>query len=130
MADSKLPPVGTFCWTELATRDATKAKKFYTELIGWKAVDQQVAGMNYTMLYPPGEDDPIGGIMQMDGEEWQGVPPHWMPYILVKNVDTSVQHSTQLGGKVFVPPTNIPNIGRFSIIEDPTGAKISLFQSL
>ncbi|MCK4343104.1 MAG: VOC family protein [Phycisphaerae bacterium] len=120
--------MGTFCWTELATRDVEKAKQFYTDLIGWKMVDQNISGMNYTMLYPPGAEEPIGGMMQMEGDQWEGVPPHWMPYILVESVDEGAKQCTALGGKIMLPPTDIPNIGRFCIIEDPTGAKISLFQ--
>ena len=129
MAEGQASGVGTFCWTELMTGNVAAAKKFYTELVGWKAIDEDIGGLTYTMLFPPGSEQPVGGMMQMDGPEWEGVPPHWMPYALVDDVDERAQRCTQLGGQIKVPPTNIPNIGRFCVIEDPTGAEIALFQS-
>ena len=119
---------GTFCWTELMTRDIAAAKKFYADLIGWRMVDQNFGGMPYTMLYAPGHKEAAGGMMQMAGPQFEGVPPHWMPYILVKDIDDRANRCKQLGGKIKVPPMDIPDIGRFCVIEDPTGAVISLFQ--
>ena len=123
------PSTGVFCWTELMTRDVAKAKQFYGDLIGWKMTDQQMGDFTYTMLTPPGSKEPVGGMMQMDGPQWEGIPPHWMPYIMVENVDDSAKRVTELGGKLNLPPTDIPKIGRFCVIEDPTGAVIALYQS-
>ena len=103
-------------------------KKFYGELIGWKLVDQNMGGMNYTLITPPGTEESVGGMMQMEGQQFEGIPPHWMPYIMVENVDDRAQRCTELGGQVMVSPTDIPNVGRFCVIQDPTGAVISLFQ--
>jgi predicted enzyme related to lactoylglutathione lyase len=60
------------------------------------------------------------------GPEFGGAPSHWMPYVAVNDVDASVKRVEELGGKVCVPPSDIPNVGRFSVITDPTGATISL----
>ncbi len=129
MADTQTTTkVGTFCWTELMTRDAAAAKKFYSELIGWTITDQEMGGMTYSFLTTP-EGEQVGGMMQMDGPQFEGVPPHWMQYILVEDVDDRAQKCTELGGKVKVPPTDIPNMGRFCVIEDPTGGVIALFQA-
>lgn len=119
--------VGTFCWTELLTPNVEAAKKFYSELIGWKTTEEDMGGASYTFLTTP-DGEQVGGMMQMDGPQWEGIPPHWMPYIMVENLDDSAQKVTDLGGKVKVPPTDIPP-GRFCVIEDPTGAAIALFQS-
>ena len=129
MAEGKAPPLGTFCWTELMTRDAAAAKKFYGELLGWTFKDDDISGMTYTMFTPPGAERPIGGLMQMGGPQFEGVPPHWLSYILVDNVDERAKRCTKLGGAVKVPPMDIPKIGRFCVIQDPTGAVIALFQS-
>ncbi|MCH8275435.1 MAG: VOC family protein [Armatimonadetes bacterium] len=110
------------------TRDAAAAKKFYSELIGWTITDQEMGGMTYSFLTTP-EGEQVGGMMQMDGPQFEGVPPHWMQYILVEDVDDRAQKCTELGGKVKVPPTDIPNMGRFCVIEDPTGGVIALFQA-
>ena len=128
MAQEQPATVGTFCWTELMTRDIAAAKKFYADLIGWRMVDENFGGCPYTMFFPRGAKQAVGGMMQMSGPQFEGLPPHWMPYILVADVDERAMRCTQLGGKIKVPPTDIPNIGRFCVIEDPTGAVISLFQ--
>jgi predicted enzyme related to lactoylglutathione lyase len=129
MAEQTLPATGTFIWTELMTRDVEKAKKFYSSLIGWQIKAQDMGGFTYHMIGTPGSNEQVGGMMQMDDPKFQGVPPHWMPYIAVSDIDNCAKRTTELGGKVKVPPTDIPNIGRFCVIEDPTGATISLFKA-
>ncbi len=121
MAD--MPKHGHFCWNELATKDTAKATKFFTELLGWTAKVEQMGPTKYTM-FKAGDAD-VGGMLQMT-EEWGDMPPHWMAYIAVDDVDASVKKVEELGGKVCVPPTDIPPVGRFCVITDPTGASVSL----
>ena len=132
MADTDCgPKQGTFCWTELMTRDAAAAGKFYTELIGWSTLEMPMEGMGtYTMWVPPGSEEPVGGMMQMDGPQFENIPPHWMPYIAVDDIDAVAGNVEKLGGKLKMPVTPIPGIGRFCVLEDPTGAVISLFQTV
>ncbi len=124
------PPQGTFCWTELLTRDANGAKTFYTKLLGWETAEMDM-GENgtYTTLTPKGQKDSIGGIMEMVGPQFENVPPHWLPYIAVDDVDASAAQTGEFGGQVLVPPTDIPNIGRFCVIQDPTGGVVALFKT-
>jgi predicted enzyme related to lactoylglutathione lyase len=67
----------------------------------------------------------VGGIYQLTAEHGNA-PSHWMPYVAVEDVDKSAKQAEELGGKVRMPPCDIPNVGRFCIINDPTGATISL----
>ena len=67
----------------------------------------------------------VGGIFKM-GPEFGPIPSHWMAYVAVEDVDARAARVAELGGKIRVPPTDIPNVGRFCIIDDPTGATISL----
>ncbi len=124
------PRQGTFCWVELMTRDAAKAKEFYTKLIGWNTseMDMGPAG-TYTMWSPGGQDESVGGMMEMKGPQFEGVPPHWMPYIAVDDINATAAKVENLGGTLKMPPTPIPNIGYFCVIEDPTGAVICLYTS-
>ena len=117
------PAHGSICWTELATKDTDAAKKFYSELLGWELKTSQAAGMDYTEYSVNGR--PYGGIYKMT-EEFGDTPPHWMSYVAVDDVDAAAARVTELGGSVCVPPTDIPNVGRFAVINDPTGATISL----
>ncbi len=60
------------------------------------------------------------------GPEFGDTPSHWMPYVAVEDVDGAARRVWELGGKVCVPPTDIPGVGRFCLINDPTGATLSL----
>ena len=56
------------------------------------------------------------------------VPTAWLSYVTVDDVDASTSKAESLGAKVFVPPTDIPDIGRFSVIADPSGATLGLYK--
>jgi predicted enzyme related to lactoylglutathione lyase len=119
----EMPAHGAICWTELATKDTEAAKKFYSELLGWSLKGSEAAGMEYTEFSVNGR--PYGGIYKM-GEEMGDMPSHWMSYVAVDDVDAAAARVTELGGTIRVPPMDIPNVGRFTVISDPTGAAISL----
>lgn len=133
MSEQMMPANGTFCWNELSTGDDAAAIKFYTELLGW-----EIKRSDATASCPEGTEAPpvvyneivvdgthIGGIFKM-GPEFGEAPSHWMAYVAVDDVDARAARVTELGGTICVPPTDIPNVGRFSVINDPTGATISL----
>lgn len=123
MAEHEMAKNGTFCWNELATKDLGAAKKFYTELLGWRLQESTAAGMAYNEIVVG--DEHIGGIYQMTAEDGDA-PSHWMAYVAVDDVDAKAKLAAELGGKLCVPPTDIPNVGRFCVITDPTGATFSL----
>lgn len=119
----EMPKNGTFCWNELSTKDLGAAKRFYTELLGWQLKESNAAGMAYNEIVVDGEH--IGGMYEMTAEDGDR-PSHWMSYVAVEDVDAKASQAAELGGKVCVPPTDIPNVGRFCVITDPTGATLSL----
>lgn len=123
MSEHAVPAHGTFCWYELGATDDEAAKKFYSELLGWTYKEGDAGGMNYAEITAGGQ--PVGGVYKM-GPEYGEAPSHWMAYVAVDDVDASARRVEELGGKVCVPPTDIPNVGRFSVINDPTGATLSL----
>ena len=125
MSDEK-PAHGTFCWNELVTRDMAGAEKFYTELLGWKAADGGMPGMKYT-VFKAGEKD-AGGMMDMPPDVPKEVPSHWMSYITVDDVDSLVEKIGELGGTILHGPQDVPDVGRFCIIQDPTGGVVSLIK--
>lgn len=119
MAEFTMPTHGDFCWYELSTSDAEAAKKFYGELFGWEYKSGDVEGATYNEIMANGK--PVGGIHQMGGG-----PPQWMAYVAVSDVDASAKRAGELGGKVAVPPMDIPKVGRFCVVSDPAGASIAL----
>jgi uncharacterized protein len=118
---------GVFSWAELATTDVAGAKRFYTGLLGWTTELAPVEGMEYTLV--KAGDEQVGGIM---GNQCEGgvIPSHWGIYITVDNVDATAVKARELGGTVIMPPTDIPNVGRFSVLQDPQGVAFSVITYL
>ncbi|HMV48931.1 MAG TPA: VOC family protein [Blastocatellia bacterium] len=116
---------GSMCWTELTTRDVDAAKAFYSTVFGWNAVTKEGPPMPYTEIDLNGEQ--FGGMMKMQAE-WGDMPSNWMVYFAVNDCDGSVQKAESLGGKVCVPPTDIPNTGRFAVLQDQQNAFFSIIK--
>jgi len=117
MADC--PKTGEFSWNELTTPDPKGAMEFYTKLFGWSIEPMQMGPIEYNIV--KAGEEMIGGIMQA----MPGAPNAWTPYVTVENIDETVKQAEALGAKVCVPPTDIPNVGRFAILCDPAGAVVA-----
>ena len=113
---------GAFSWFELMTSDVAGAKNFYSKLFGWTAEDMPMGDMNYTVV-KVGEEG-LGGIMTIPSQA-ERTPPNWGVYVTVNDVDATAAKVEELGGKILVPPTDIPTVGRFCVLQDPQGAVIS-----
>jgi uncharacterized protein len=116
---------GGACWWELATRDSPSAQTFYAKLFGWTFKPSTSPPHEYTE-YLLG-DRHLGGFMQMS-PEWGDLPPHWMVYFQVESADATAERAKSLGGNLRVPPRDIPNVGRFAVVQDPQGAVFSIYQ--
>ncbi|RAP35411.1 glyoxalase [Legionella quinlivanii] len=122
------PQVGNFCWNELATPDVSAAKEFYGKLLGWQFTEQVTGDMVYNFIKIPGSDD-LGGIWGIPKDRQNEIPPHWMGYILVEDLEDKLEKATELGATVKMPVTPVGEIGYFAILVDPTGAHIALWQN-
>jgi predicted enzyme related to lactoylglutathione lyase len=58
----------------------------------------------------------------------EGAPPQWLSYVAVESADAAAQSAAALGARTLKPPTDIPGIGRFAVLQDPTGAVFAVFQ--
>jgi predicted enzyme related to lactoylglutathione lyase len=118
---------GRFVWYELATTDVEAAKQFYCNTVNWGARDAETPGIAYT-LFTAGQA-PVSGLMELpENARKLGARPGWNGYIEVDDVDAVTDRVKQLGGSVHIPPTDIPNVGRFSIVADPQTAVFALFK--
>ena len=116
---------GVFVWDELHTSDPAAAKSFYGEVLGWAARDEDMGGMTYTIFQNRSGTDVAGCSELHDGEPG----PNWLVYIAADDIDATTARAQELGAKVLVEPMDIPsNIGRFSVLQDPTGAVFGLFK--
>jgi uncharacterized protein len=123
------PMTGEICWTELATPNAKAAKDFYGKTFGWQFSDQEMGDMTYTVIKFNNKD--LGGIWSIPKGQEKEIPPHWMTYILVDNIEEALKKAQKNGAKVMKPTTEVgENFGKLAVIVDPTGAHIALWQSL
>ena len=120
---------GSFSWIELSTTDQAHAKAFYGLLFGWEFSDMPMGpGDFYTIFKLQGRD--VGAACSMRPEQRShGVPPHWMIYITVDSAADAATRAAQLGGKVLAPAFDVMDVGRMSVLQDPTGATFSVWQA-
>jgi predicted enzyme related to lactoylglutathione lyase len=119
-------PEGTFLWDELMTTDVDGAKSFYRELFGWTASDMDMGEAGtYTIFQRAGDVSVAGCMATQPGSD---IPPHWNTYLATDNVDATVEKAKELGASVYVEPTDTPDVGRWAVLADPTGATFGLLQ--
>ena len=112
---------GSFIWYELITPDPDGAKAFYDAVVGWNVEAQPSGEIDYRMI--TGADGNAGGVMRLTDEmQSHGARPVWLGYINVDDVDASVAAIEQAGGKVQMPASDIPDVGRIAMVADPQGA--------
>ena len=116
-----------FCHVELATDDPGKAKEFYAGLFNWGMNDMEMGENTYTMIEVGDEDGAGGGIMAKPCED---APTAWMAYVQVDDLDGAVEKTQSLGGSIVKAKTEIPNMGWLSVITDPQGAYLGLWQPM
>ena len=117
---------GALAWTELYTHDVEAAARFYGGLFGWKADAAATPdGGEYTVFDLDGQ--PAAGMMAIR-EEWGEMPANWSIYLAVEDLEESLALVESKGGKVLNPPMEVEGVGRFSFIQDPLGAYLSVIQ--
>ncbi len=118
-------PAAPFVWYELMTSDLNGAEAFYRSVLGWNTEP-----MPGDMPYIVGQVGKAGvaGLMGTPPDAQQrNVPPNWSGYIYSPDVDAQTQSVRDDGGQVYRQPSDIPNVGRFSVVADPQGAVFMLF---
>lgn len=114
-----------FVHIELQTKDLAKAKDFYSKLFDWKLEDIPApeGGPPYTMI---NVGEGTGGGMYANTDP--NVPPHWLAYVGVDDIEASTRKAGELGATVLQDVMTIGDYGRLSVIMDPTGAVIAMWQ--
>jgi predicted enzyme related to lactoylglutathione lyase len=112
---------GTLCWNELQARDLDAARSFYPALFPWTVKQSP----EYTEWHLQ-DGTAVGGMMQSQAPE--EVPPHWLPYFAVDDCDAAVAKAQSLGGQVYAPAFDVPNVGRMAVLADPQGASFAVIK--
>lgn len=118
---------GRFVWVDLAAADADRATDFYCGMFGWRARNFTIDEGHIVQL-SRGEVD-IASLYQLDRNLLAcGVPSHWTPYVEVDDADAAAARAAALGGRIVVPPFDVPGIARVGVVQDPVGALFGLWQ--
>ena len=113
-----------FVHVELNTSDLAKAKEFYGKLFEWKLQDVPMPdGDTYTMIDVEGGTG--GGMLKA---KQPGTPPFWLAYVGVEDIKASTKRARELGAKIMVDATEVGDYGFMSVIVDPTGAHLAMWQ--
>ena len=121
-----IPPVGTIIWRDLTVDNAEAIRDFYSQVVGWESRPCAVGSYNDFNMIPPASNEPAAGICHARGEN-ADLPPQWLIYIVVEDLDASVDRCLKLGGSIAAPPRSMSG-GRFCVIRDPAGAVVGLYQ--
>lgn len=114
----------TLCWNELTTNDTAAAREFYCQLFDWESETQKMGnGAVYTSFKNNGR---MAGGMMATPPEAGDMPPMWTVYLAVDDCDKQATEAKSLGGKILLPPTDIPGTGRFAVLQDPQGAVFTI----
>jgi predicted enzyme related to lactoylglutathione lyase len=124
-ADAPATP-GRFFWNELHTSEPTKALPFYEKVLGFSHRSMDMGPGDTYHILSKGGVDRSGVTSHLP----RGVTPHWLPYVFVDDVDVTIARARKLGATIQVGPEDIPGIGRFGVLEDPTGAVLAIMKPL
>jgi predicted enzyme related to lactoylglutathione lyase len=117
---------GEFCWNELHTSDSEAGFRFYSDLLGWKILDEMDMGpMGKYRIFGVG-DRRLGGMMTIP--KGAPMPPMWMFYASTSDLDGAVRKATAKGAKIMNGPMDVPG-GRVAQLTDPQGAPFALHQA-
>lgn len=117
--------LGQGSWVDLTVKNAEQVRDFYKEVVGWNSTDVDMGGYSdYNMNLEDGKT--VAGICHSRGLN-ANLPPQWLIYITVSDLEKSLAQCRALGGKIIDGPRSMGE-SRFCVIQDPSGAVAALWQ--
>lgn len=125
MSDNK---IGTMAWLDLSVSNATKVKSFYEDVIGWKSENISMGEYDDYAMLEPINSEAVAGVCHAQGVN-KDLPPAWLPYFLVADIQASVEAVEANGGTLV---TEIKSMGsdKYAVIKDPSGAACAIYQKV
>ena len=117
----------TLCWVEHGTQNPEGMITYLEKLYGWTSSTQNMGGMDYT-IFSLGEEQ-VAGFFQLP-PELANVPSHWLPYIEIADISTTIDKIKSLGGEIMMPPMFVEGVGHYCVFRDPQGAVLGLVQGV
>ncbi len=126
MSDDEVPAIGTIGWIDLTVDDAGALSDFYAAVTGWRPEPVAMGGWNDFNMVAPATGQPAAGVCHARGGN-AGLPPAWLIYIVVADLDASVEACRQSGGELVAGPRSMGG-DRYCVIRDPAGAVAALYE--
>lgn len=118
--------VGRIGWHDITVDDAPALRDFYAAVVGWEVQDTSMGEYNdYTMMTPH-SGEAVAGVCHARGSN-ADIPPQWLMYLTVADLDASIEACLAKGGKVVREPAGLAG-GRFALVADPVGAVVAIYQ--
>ena len=127
MSDQKEANIGSITWTDLTVENAEQIRDFYSAVVGWTTSGVDMGGYDDFTMNDPETGKPIAGVCHARGGN-AGLPPVWLIYANVEDIERSVARCVELGGQVISGPKGYGGQGRYCVIRDPAGAALALFE--
>jgi len=122
------PVPGSVGWFDLTVPDASAVRDFYKEVVGWAASEVPMGGYDDFCMHPAAEGvPPVAGVCHARGGN-ANLPPVWLIYINVADLDASLAACAAGGGAVVSGPRSLGGAGRMAVIRDPAGAVSALYE--
>lgn len=122
--ENERPEVGSIVWTDLSVPDADEIRTFYESVIGWKSTPHDMGDYNDFNIVTPSSGKTVAGICHARGFN-EKLPPVWLVYVQVEDVEASARRCVELGGEVLDGPRSMGDMS-FCVIRDPSGAVLAL----
>lgn len=122
---SNRPKAGTIVWTDLTVNDAAPLADFYSNVVGWKQNAADMGGYNDFFMLSPETGENAAGVCHARGAN-ADLPPYWLIYIAVDNIEARMKRCASAGGKVIVGVKSLGEMGRYCVLQDPAGAYFAL----
>ena len=120
------PVPGSIAWADITVPSARKLRDFYRRVVGWKAEEVPMGPYSDYGMIPPGERMMVAGVCHARGVN-ADLPPVWLLYVVVRDLDRAAKAATRLGGKITTAPRAMGG-GKVCVIRDPAGAHLALYQ--
>jgi predicted enzyme related to lactoylglutathione lyase len=117
---------GQFVWRDLMSTDPVGSAAFYAAVFGWEVVETDLGPLGTHRLFQDASGERVGSILPIPAGK--GYPSNWVAYLRITDVARVVKRAKGLGGVVHVGPAEVPGVGRYALIEDPTGAGFGVLQ--
>ena len=121
------PPLGTIGWADLTVPDAPRLRDFYTAVTGWRADPIPMGEYDDFLMVSAATGAPVAGVCHARGAN-AGLPPQWLVYVTVADLDASLARCAELGGAVVTPTRGTAPAARYAVVRDPAGAVVALYQ--